>query len=49
MGYVSLRLETGDQQPEAIHLYESAGYQRIGPFGIYIGSERSVCFEKRLT
>jgi putative acetyltransferase len=49
MGYAALRLETGDRQPEAIRLYESAGYQRIARFGIYIGSERSVCFEKRLT
>jgi putative acetyltransferase len=48
MGYVALRLETGDRQPEAIRLYESAGYQRIEPFGGYHGSQRSVCFEKRL-
>lgn len=48
MGYVAIRLETGDRQPEAIRLYESAGYQRIEPFGIYVGSGRSVCFEKRL-
>jgi GNAT superfamily N-acetyltransferase len=28
-------LETGDKQPEAIALYESAGYQRIDDFGFY--------------
>jgi GNAT superfamily N-acetyltransferase len=28
-------LETGDRQPEAIKLYESAGYQRIPNFGFY--------------
>jgi GNAT superfamily N-acetyltransferase len=28
-------LETGDQQPEAIALYESAGYERIEDFGFY--------------
>jgi GNAT superfamily N-acetyltransferase len=28
-------LETGDRQPEAITLYESAGYQRIEDFGYY--------------
>jgi ribosomal protein S18 acetylase RimI-like enzyme len=28
-------LETGDKQPEAIALYESAGYQRIEDFGFY--------------
>ena len=49
MGYVVLRLETAHRQPEAIRLYESAGYRRIEPFGIYAGSQRSVCFEKRLT
>jgi GNAT superfamily N-acetyltransferase len=48
MGYITLRLETGDRQPEAIRLYESAGYRRIEPFGIYVGDPRSVCFEKRL-
>ncbi len=48
LGYAALRLETGDRQPEAIRLYESAGYHRIEPFGIYIGSQRSVCFEKSL-
>jgi GNAT superfamily N-acetyltransferase len=28
-------LETGDRQPEAIGLYESAGYRRIDDFGFY--------------
>jgi GNAT superfamily N-acetyltransferase len=28
-------LETGNRQPEAIALYESAGYQRIQDFGFY--------------
>ena len=28
-------LETGDRQPEAIGLYESAGYERIEDFGFY--------------
>jgi GNAT superfamily N-acetyltransferase len=49
MGYRALRLETADRQPEAIGLYESAGYHRIEPFGPYVNSERSLCFEKRLT
>jgi GNAT superfamily N-acetyltransferase len=30
-------LETGDKQPEAIGLYESAGYVRIEDFGYYKG------------
>jgi hypothetical protein len=25
----------GDRQPEAIALYQSAGYRRIGDFGFY--------------
>ena len=48
MGYTATRLETGDRQPEAIAFYERAGYRRIPNFGIYAGSERSVCFEKQL-
>jgi putative acetyltransferase len=47
-GYTTVRLETGDRQPEAIRLYERSGYHRIPNFGIYVGSERSVCFEKQL-
>jgi GNAT superfamily N-acetyltransferase len=49
MGYVALRLETADRQPEAIRWYESAGYRRGQSFGIYAGSRRSVYFEKWLT
>jgi putative acetyltransferase len=30
-----LRLETGIAQPEALRLYERAGFQRRGPFGAY--------------
>ncbi len=29
LGYAVARLDTGDRQPEAKHLYESAGYRRI--------------------
>jgi GNAT superfamily N-acetyltransferase len=41
-------LETGLRQPEAIALYERAGYQRIEPFGPYVGNALSVCFRKAL-
>jgi GNAT superfamily N-acetyltransferase len=34
-GRKRLILETGDRQPEAIALYESAGYHRIPDFGFY--------------
>src|SRR5262249_42797586 len=46
--YAAVRLETGTAQPEAIHLYESAGYRRIESYGVYQGTPRSVCFEKAL-
>ena len=45
-GYTVVRLETGNRQPEAISLYERAGYRRIPCFGSYVESQRSVCFEK---
>jgi hypothetical protein len=41
-----IRLETGNQQPEAIALYESHGFDRIPPFGKYVGDPVSLCFEK---
>jgi putative acetyltransferase len=46
-GYQAVRIETGIGQPEAIALYQSAGYTAIPPFGEYIGNPASVCFEKR--
>jgi putative acetyltransferase len=47
-GYSLARLETGVRQPEAIGLYESAGYRRIPNYGIYAGNADSACFEKSL-
>jgi ribosomal protein S18 acetylase RimI-like enzyme len=47
-GYVAVRLETGTAQPEAVHLYETAGYHRIASYGHYANDPRSVCFEKSL-
>jgi putative acetyltransferase len=47
-GYTLARLETGVRQPEAIGLYESAGYRRIPNYGIYAGNADSACFEKSL-
>jgi putative acetyltransferase len=49
LGYVSVWLETGIGQPEAIGLYKSAGYREFAGFGEYVGNPFSVCFEKRLT
>jgi GNAT superfamily N-acetyltransferase len=32
IGYQRVRLTTGDQQPEALNLFESAGYKETAPF-----------------
>ncbi|MFC5000383.1 GNAT family N-acetyltransferase [Dactylosporangium cerinum] len=44
--YPLIRLETGSRQPEAIRLYESAGYRPIPPYGPYVHSPLSLCYEK---
>jgi GNAT superfamily N-acetyltransferase len=44
-----IRLETGEGQPEAISLYQRAGYRAIPCYGAYSGSPHSRCFEKQLT
>jgi GNAT superfamily N-acetyltransferase len=43
-----LILETGSKQPEAIALYESAGYVRIEDFGYYKGEEDVLSYAKPL-
>jgi GNAT superfamily N-acetyltransferase len=48
LGYRRVILETGVRQPEAMALYESAGYTPIESYGGYRGSPLSRCFEKRL-
>ena len=48
-GLSTLRLETGVHQPEAIALYESAGYHRTACFGEFIDNPNSVCFQKSIT
>lgn len=47
-GVTRLRLETGPLQPEAVALYQSAGFVEIRPYGEYVGSDHSRCFEKHL-
>jgi len=47
-GYERVRLETGLKQPEAIALYESAGYRRVDCYGQYVSNALSICFEKTL-
>jgi putative acetyltransferase len=47
-GVRRLQLETGIHQPEAIGLYERAGFVRRGPFGDYREDPLSVFMEKLL-
>lgn len=48
MGYDRLVLETGVAQPEAIALYEAAGYRTTTPFGHYAASPLSRSYAKSL-
>jgi putative acetyltransferase len=48
LGYAGIVLETGNQQPEALGLYLSAGYGPIPCYGVYASRALSLCFEKRL-
>nr|BFD84317.1 GNAT family N-acetyltransferase [Streptomyces sp. Xyl84] len=47
-GRVRMVLETGDQQPEAIALYTSSGYEPCAKFGYYREYESSLCYAKPL-
>jgi GNAT superfamily N-acetyltransferase len=44
LGYAELWLETGTAQPEAMALYESAGFVRIPPYGQYKEYDNSRCY-----
>jgi len=48
LSYQKCVLETGNRQPDAIHVYEKNGYKRIPNYGKYVNVENSVCFEKEL-
>ncbi|MCP3822224.1 GNAT family N-acetyltransferase [Streptomyces sp. A3M-1-3] len=48
-GWTSLRLETGDRQPDAVRFYTRSGYGRIPNFGAYAGLGSSLCFERPLS
>ncbi|BCY14925.1 GNAT family N-acetyltransferase [Actinoplanes sp. L3-i22] len=47
-GWLTLRLETGTAQPDAIRFYQREGYREIPLYGKYLGSPISRCFEKAL-
>lgn len=46
LGLQRLVLETGADQPEALALYEHAGFTRIDRFGEYVDSPASICLGK---
>lgn len=48
MNYSKFILETGEKQPEAIRLYQKAGYSIIPNFGQYENINSSVCFNKSI-
>jgi GNAT superfamily N-acetyltransferase len=47
-GVTRLILETGDRQPEAVSLYQTAGFRPIAPYGEFKNNPISRCFEKRM-
>ena len=47
-GFRRLRLETGLRQPEAMQLYESAGWHRVEPYGYWADSPLTACYGKDL-
>ncbi|QUH04685.1 GNAT family N-acetyltransferase [Saccharopolyspora erythraea] len=47
-GHRRIVLETGNRQPEAIALYESAGYQEVEKFGVYRHEPDSVYLGKTI-
>ena len=47
-GYARIILESGTAQPDACALYESSGYERIEPYGVWKDSSESICYAKEL-
>ncbi|AIR98883.1 GNAT family N-acetyltransferase [Streptomyces glaucescens] len=47
-GRTRMVLETGTEQPEAISLYTSSGYEPCAKFGYYRSYESSRCYAKAL-
>lgn len=48
-GFTRLILETGTEQPEAIAMYEAAGYSPIPGFGFYKDEPENRCYAKELS
>jgi GNAT superfamily N-acetyltransferase len=49
LGATRVLLETGQKQPEAMRLYETAGYERVPGFGHYKCEPDSVSYGKSIT
>ena len=47
-GYRLLRLEAGTRQPEALRLYDSAGWSRIECYGYFKDDDTTLCYEKAI-
>lgn len=47
-GYRTARLETGARQPDAIHIYKTAGYSPIPSYGHHADDPLAACFAKLL-
>ena len=45
-GVERFALETGPRQPEALRIFEAAGYVVCEPWGPFVGKEFSICMEK---
>ncbi|REE95041.1 GNAT family N-acetyltransferase [Thermomonospora umbrina] len=48
LGATRIILQTGDRQPEAVRLYERAGYARIPVFPPYEWMSFAICMEKAI-
>ena len=48
LNFSSCILETGKKQPEAIKLYQKAGYTTIKNYGQYENIENSICMKKKI-
>jgi len=48
LSYSYCILESGNKQPEALALYERAGYYFISNYGQYATDENSVCLKKQI-
>ncbi len=49
LGHRAAVLELGNNQPEAIRLYQKQGFEVIPNYGQYVGMETSICLKKKLT